>query len=663
MQFELKFVINKPKRACDTITRNPLHLIKESCLNKYRIFLISIFLVSIYSINSSAQQAVDIRENLDQHIFSFGEIEYVEDPNENFTIQQVSSIQFNSKFKPSEISTPHNTNLHSVYWYRIKIRHNQSADKNYILEFFDQTIDDITAYLPSSKGHFTIFKTGDIYSFDQRQLDHKNFEIILDNEINGERTYYFRIKSSQTADVIIVLRSVSWFIKYALNEYFTFGIFYGMILVFSFYNLMMFIAIRQRQYLYYVVYNMSIGLYEMCTDGIAYQYLWPNFPEWNQYAYGIALYLISVFALLFTRKLLNVRVRAPRLFKLINWTIGIRTVIFLICLIFNKNWFDYKAIEFVPLVIAFYTGIYIFMQGYRPARFFVLGYSFLFFGFTLKFLISLGYSWLNFGVISYYSLTVCFVIEMIFLAFAIGDKVRLLKKKKDKAQRRIIKQMRINDQLKDTVNKELETQVQQRTQETVEKSIIIERQNEELVRTNTILKEQASEITRMNTILAQDNIELHTCVEKISLARIMSADVDFEEFSKIYPDPDSCYKFLSDLKWSQGYVCRKCGCDHYFHGHLPYARRCAKCSYEESVIANTVFQNTRVLITKAFYMIFLIYSSKGKISSHKLSEILSIRQSTCWTYSSRIKKLIIDRKKELRNAGEKGWSKLILEQS
>jgi hypothetical protein len=166
----------------------------------------------------------------------------------------------------------------------------------------------------------------------------------------------------------------------------------------------------------------------------------------------------------------------------------------------------------------------------------------------------------------------------------------------------------------------------------------------------------------MYVLLEQDNKDLQNNVETVTRARIMSADVNFEEFSKIYPDPESCYKFLADLKWSQSYHCRKCSNLHYFNGHLPYSRRCTKCSYEESVTANTVFQNTRILINKAFYMVFLIYSSKGKISSHKLSEILSIRQSTCWAYSSRIKKLMTDRKKELRNAGEKGWSKLILEQ-
>jgi hypothetical protein len=61
-------------------------------------------------------------------------------------------------------------------------------------------------------------------------------------------------------------------------------------------------------------------------------------------------------------------------------------------------------------------------------------------------------------------------------------------------------------------------------------------------------------------------------------------------------------------------------------------------------------------------MIFLMYSTKGKISSHKLSEIVAIRQSTCWAYSTRIKKLMDNKKKELSNAGSKGWSMLVIDE-
>nr|WP_262918290.1 transposase [Mucilaginibacter straminoryzae] len=141
----------------------------------------------------------------------------------------------------------------------------------------------------------------------------------------------------------------------------------------------------------------------------------------------------------------------------------------------------------------------------------------------------------------------------------------------------------------------------------------------------------------------------------------MSEEVDFDEFSRVYPDAESCYLFLADLKWKDGYQCRKCNNTHYFSGHTPHSRRCAKCDYDESATAYTIFQNGRIPLNKAFYLLFLMYSTKGKISSHKLSEILQIRQGTCWTYTAKIKKLMEEKKKELRTAPKEGWSKLVLE--
>jgi hypothetical protein len=608
---------------------------------------------------ATAQRAVPVTPDLDQHIFTFGEIEYLEDSQGSLDFNQVSSPAGNTLFKQNRLSTPQNTNLNHYYWYRIRIRHDSTVSKSFILEFFDQTIDDITAYLPGAQGQYDIVQLGDNHAFDQRLYRHKNFELPVNNTRNGEDVYYFRIRSSQQADIIIVLRSVNRFIGYALDEYFTFGIFYGMILIFSFYNLIMFIAVRQRQYLYYVLYIISVGLYEMCTDGIAYQYLWPRASQWNQYAFAFPLVCISVFTLLFARNLLHVKAKLPALNKLISAVIVARIAFFVLGWLFFRPWLNYKFIEIVPLALSFFTGVYMLRIGYRPARFFVLGYSFLFVGFMLKFFIMLGYSWLNFGVISYYSLSFCFIMEMFFLSFAIGDKVRLLKKKRERARQDMMRQMTVNARLKDNLNRKLEYQVQERTKELVEKNTLIEQQNEELGQVNDLLLEQAEQISRMNALLQQDNTQLRTNVEKVSKARALSAPVDFEEFSKSYPDSDSCFRFLADLKWAEGYTCRKCGNAQHFPGHQPFSRRCSKCGYEESVLANTLFQNSRIPINKAFYMVFLIYTSKGKISSHKLSEILGIRQSTCWAYLNRVRTLMDERKKELRQADEHGWSRLV----
>lgn len=629
-------------------------------LSSLRTLLTAILLFAI-SPAIYAQKTVTVNDRVSQHIFNFGEIEWFKDTQNTLSFEKISSKDFDQHFIKSVKSTPQTTDLKATYWFRIKIKHNSKASKKYLLEFFDQTIDHVTAYLPQKDGHYKIREFGDQFNFDQRELHHKNFELYISNDHDETQLYYFKFKSSQISDAIIVLRSVDWFISYALDEYFYFGIFYGMILVFSFYNLIMFIAIRQRQYLYYVLYNLSVGFFEMSTDGIAYQYLWSSATHWNQIAYAFALYATSIFALMFTKELLFVKAKAPKLNKFILYIIGIRTALFLYSLWIDQSLFAYKFLEFIPLAVAFYTGIYIYKQGYKPARFFVLGYSFLFIGFTLKFLIMLGFAWLNFGVISYYSLSFCFVLEMVFLSFAIGDKVRILKTKKEKVQRQMIRQMAENVKLKDTLNQQLETKVEERTKEVFHKSLIIEAKNAELLAVNDRLQQQAEEISRMNILLEQDNQELQTNVEKVTRDRVMSADVDFEEFSKIYPDKESCNLFLSDLKWKDGYSCRKCKNTHFYTGHIAFSRRCSKCGYEESVTAYTVFQNTRIPINKAFYMIFLIYSSKGKISSHKLAEILNIRQSTCWTYGSKIKLLMEERKTVLKKTSKNGWSQLVLE--
>jgi hypothetical protein len=611
-----------------------------------------------------AQQPVVVDYNTNEHIFHTNEVEYIEDPQGTLTIQQVSSPAFSNKYKVPKNYYGVNYNLKSVYWYRIKLTVENS--ENGMFEFFDQTIDDITAYLPIGEGGFLSIKAGAKYDFTKRLYQHKNFEFPIKTQLSGQHIYYFRVKSSQNANVIIVYRTIERFIQYALTEYLTFGFFYGMIMIFSFHNLLMFIAIRRRQYLVYVLYILSVGLYEMSVDGIAFQYIWPNYPAYNEFAFGIPLFAISTFALIFTRELLHVKAKAPKLDLLIKAMLALRAVFFIVCL-FNTQLFNYKIIEIIPLTVAFFTGIYIWKRGFRPARFFVLGYAFLFAGFIVKIMCVYGYAEFLPGVVGHYSLGFSFILEMVFLSFAIGDQVRILKKKKEKAQHKIMEQMALNVKLKDSVNRELEIQVAKRTKEVViksnevfEKSAIIETQNDELQHKNLLLEKQSEEISRMNVLLEKDNISLKSNIETVNTARTMLTELSFEEFSIKYPDQESCYKFLSELKWQKGYTCTKCGNDHYSVDDVKYSRRCTKCRYVESALYNTIFENNKIPLNKAFYLVYLMYFNKGTISSPKLSEKLEIRQSTCWAYSNRVKKVMDERKKELKSTSKSGWSSLIL---
>lgn len=622
------------------------------------------------SFQSKAQQVVNLNDKSKEHIFVNKQIVCLEDPTGNLTINDVKSAKFRNKFVDNKDYYPKNYNRSSAYWYRVKVKFDKDLGHSAIIEFFDQITDHIEAYLPDEEGNYVKSVTGADLTFTERSFHHKNFEFLINNENKGEYEYYFRIKSKDQVNVIIVFRTVERFIGYALSEYIMFGFFYGMIVIFSFHNLLMYLAVRRRQYLFYILYVLSVGLYEMATDGIAFQYLWPNNPIWNEYAYGVSLFFLSSFGLIFTKELLHVKIKAPTINTLINILLVARFLFFLTCLFYNTDWFKYKFLEFIPLSLCFFTGIYIWWKKqYGPARFFVLGYFFLYIGFIIKIVHILGWSRLFIGnVVGYYSLSFGFLLEMVFLSFAIGDQVRILRRKKENARKQIIKQMQVNAELKDNINKDLEVKVEERTQEVQQKSkellqknITIEQQNDELLQKNTLLEQQAEEISRMNILLEKDNITLKTNIEKVREARVNATEVDFEEFSIKYPDRDSCYKFLADMKWENGYACIKCGNTSYCNGKVPFNRRCTKCTYEESVLHQTIFENNRIPINKAFYLVYLMYNHKGAISSHKLSEKLGIRQSTCWTYASKIKKVMEERKKDIKGVGKSGWSKLVLD--
>lgn len=597
------------------------------------------------------QKIVSISDTVDQHLFSFGEIEYLEDSTRKLTINQVTSPELTNKFRPSLSYSPTNTQRTSTYWYRIRIKNDKATRKSWVIEFFDQTIDHLEFYEPTDSNKFVVTIMGDEFNFFERETVHKNFVIKLSNANKNDNilTYYVKVFSKQKADMLIVLRSKNWLFQYALDEYFFFGIFYGMILVFTLYNLLMFIAVRERHYLYYILYLISIGLYEMSADGIGFQYLWPNIPKINNYASSLFIFGAAISAMAFSASVLNLRKENKPLFRIFIGIAFFRLLFLITSLFLIPEWINFRFVEIVPFLVIYYASIHsYFFKHYSPARFLVLAYSFVAFGTVHKVMQYYGIEWKPIGELSHYSLGFSFVIEMMLLSFAISDKIRILRLEKAEAQAKTIEQLHENHRLKDDLNQRLEEQVQEKTAE--------------LIKANKQLASQAEEIAEINKLLERDNVQLQHEVEEVKEARVLSKEVDFKEFSEMHPDDDSWMQYLAEIKWGDGYICRKCQHMSYGSGRSPHSRRCTKCGYDESVTAYTLLQNTRLPLNKALYMVFLIYNSKGTISSHKLSEKLGIRQSTCWSYSSRIKNRIKQRQKEGSIIkGHGGWSSIIFE--
>jgi hypothetical protein len=243
---------------------------------------------------------------------------------------------------------------------------------------------------------------------------------------------------------------------------------------------------------------------------------------------------------------------------------------------------------------------------------------------------------------------------VVVLSLALGDRIRLLKLEKDKAQKVLIEQLEENQKLQQKVNRELEDKVNQRTKLLVEKTM-------ELEDANIKLQKMTEELNKFASKLDKDNWELNKKVIEEKKARMNSRELSFEEFTKLYPNDFTCLKLIEELKWGSGYECKKCKHTRFAVKAKLLARKCSKCNYIESVTASTIFHAVKFPIQKAFYIAYITSVGQDKISVDKLSEILEMNRLTCYKFRKKVisRSQIMIQNKKLERVDN--WENLIID--
>jgi hypothetical protein len=108
------------------------------------------------------------------------------------------------------------------------------------------------------------------------------------------------------------------------------------------------------------------------------------------------------------------------------------------------------------------------------------------------------------------------------------------------------------------------------------------------------------------------------------------------KFNHYFKTEQDCLKYIADLKWEQGYKCKRCGNEKYIKGSKPYNRRCLKCKYDESPTAGTMFDKVKFSLLIAFHIVFKIATKKKGMSTLELSREFELRQKTCWGFKWKI---------------------------
>jgi len=109
------------------------------------------------------------------------------------------------------------------------------------------------------------------------------------------------------------------------------------------------------------------------------------------------------------------------------------------------------------------------------------------------------------------------------------------------------------------------------------------------------------------------------------------------EFTEQFPDDKSCLAYLSELKWVEGYVCKKCGHTKFTVRKKNLARDCNRCHHVESPTAGTMFHRVRFGIRKAFGIIFEMSATTKGLSSSQVARRYGISRTTAWSFMHKVR--------------------------
>jgi ribosomal protein L37AE/L43A len=117
------------------------------------------------------------------------------------------------------------------------------------------------------------------------------------------------------------------------------------------------------------------------------------------------------------------------------------------------------------------------------------------------------------------------------------------------------------------------------------------------------------------------------------------------EFVERYGSEDKCEAALVAARWPRGFACPACGSG--AHGSFVRERRrywqCASCRHQCSAISGTIFESTKLPLTRWFVAMHLLTQSKNNVSALELKRHLGVCYKTAWLMKHKLMEVMRQR--------------------
>ncbi len=399
-----------------------------------------------------------------QSVDVLGNMGHIRDDKNNLSIQQVSSLPFESLHAQRAPSFGFDCGTH---WFKLKLQ-NQSTLSDWLVEVAYPPLDSIEFYYQDSAGWHRQ-AGGDHYLMSTRKIKHRHVTFPLSLRTNDTVTLYIKVRSTSSVQVPILIWSKEEFGNGQYHMQFMNGIFYGMMLIMIFYNLFLYFSIRDKTTLYYVFALASGTNVIAFFQGYGFFYIYGNHIEAEFLFTVFSGPLFIVCSAFLTRSFLNLKHFSTTLDAILKANIIVTIGAVILILIFSISFKSLHVLTFLNCLLILICASYCFYKNYRPARYFLLAWVALLLAAALFSLRNLGFIPANW--LTDMALYIGGILQTLFISFALGDRINLLVKENQEAKEKEL-------QLEHLAKEKLEQEVKDRTEEIQKKNEQLEELNE-----------------------------------------------------------------------------------------------------------------------------------------------------------------------------------------
>ena len=411
--------------------------------------------------NAYSLDKVIIDRSLTSQLIS-NHISYLEDETNTLTFNDVVNSK---KFVVSEREVVNFQVSGSTYWLKFTIANKDNNRSNFV-KVGQPLLNIIDFYSPNEYGQYQVVNGGIRFAFNQRKYPQSpDFIFDLDLQPGTEKTYFLKIKGEGQLRLPLLVVTQQTLNANLSNLTLWIGMYCGIILVMVFYNIFIFLSIRDKSYLYYVLHTLFVGLTQLSLLGLTYKYFWPGSPWFANYSNFLFTCLVSIIGVQFLIEFMHLKKNARLLFRILR-VFQLVYVIYLFTSLAGYYHTTYGAILPTQSLIAVFIliiSIYLYKKGFAEAKYYLIGWSSLMFGILVY--VAMDYGWLPFNNFTAYSLLFGSAAEVTLLSFALADKINIYKIETAKMQQDALHALVEKERMVREQNVMLENKVQERTHE------------------------------------------------------------------------------------------------------------------------------------------------------------------------------------------------------